>query len=226
MLKAQLGGGNVGELAVEDGVKRGDFVEKGGLFFTREVTMIKEQSHRDETKVSAQQDQSKKMQKGLGFDTLCSELAMEDWAQFALVGQRDMIMPSSHDESDKPPSDEAQKRLAGGFERCTQVIGTIRKACSLMAKLSVSAATRITMTEGIGYCSDVENRFLTPLSSTLCTDVMAVSDDEIKKMLKSLAHPFAKLQQYESDVLALLKQAQRSAKNEKTKKEGVDDIFA
>ena len=170
---------------------------------------------------------------GAEFDGLATELASQNWANFALLGTRMEALEDGHsEEQTKPPSKEAQAHLDTAVARCSKLCSDVRSACQGLSSAVQSArgsgqSVGSTMTnqisEGLDKCDNMETAVITKLNSLRCRALFSATDMTIKAELRKVGEPFADLERALTSLKALNNKTKTEMKEKEVKEEKKKD---
>lgn len=208
-LRSELGCGNLtaGEEAIKDGLQRGDIIEKKNLYYmaVHEFEEVHGESHGQRLSGSSAKKQ------GIEFGNMAKELKVHDWAQFALLNQRQQALPANHDEQvTQPPSEEALAHLNTALEKASHLSKNLR---NISQQLSMWAARNPEhgdmipeqVESAMDKLENLETEHLPALQDMVTRKLFQTSDKQIKTALQKFATPFADLERTLASVQALLR---------------------
>ncbi len=192
--------------AVKDAQDRGDLKEADGW------TYLKRQAFREtETHRKGFEKEDTHVNTDGSLDNILEELHLENWATFAVRGDRKQALEAGHDEErTKPPSEESRLHLSEPYDKMERLIISIRKACRYLATLSLTnGSVSNTFQDGcekaLIECAQLEGTLFQRFHKMMVQDMKSTTDAMIKKLLRSACLPYKRLDEMAKNLAALVK---------------------
>ena len=203
-LRSILGHGDLknGKVAVEQGLACGDIQRKGQRYYMGRHFISNEQHWRE----------------GYGFDSVAKDVGHEEWE-----GMASELMPHDWGESAllqkvdseiKPPSPEALGHLETAIEKCERLCHDVRKLSTQLSKYINAKINNGEQIEALGTLEEklkvalnkasvLERTQLHKLQEMMIFNARSSTDENIKKILKSVVLPFYELEEVHTHLAAI-----------------------